>query len=961
LALALAWKATYHLSLSARLLSLLSARLLSLLISPPPCPHIHISSALSFNFPSWVPPRFFARYWPTYATDAAQPARIQLRRRRSKDGRILTFSFVRSNEGWYCSIAKQQHEPQDAGRVGFRVDLQHKRVWKFCEWGACKGKRGKIVHEHCSPSSSSADDDDSGADANTSESESENKCAIGDDLPAVSSVAAQPVSSPPARKPHPNAALSSASAALSLGEQAPGPGINSASHAGPFTRHSPAPPPFPSSGAAISPSTSSASAAACADVTHQLSNENEHMIPVRLTQDVHSEEAVASTAASSADAVLHLTMPALLEFLGRLPPQDRFLSYVMPSTGPVHLHLLIDADLDQFVHLRKREEEQCVEELIRLLEAFFASSESGICRSMDRHGILLLEHSDPSRMRWRIHVPGEAFQDAQQHALFVARFLTFIEEQTEEAENAKEVAAGDIGEDDCDEEFQDSDDADRKAGWQFPVPLCLFDPLGFSGSESERGAQGTYHHILSSSSSAEKQLALPFTSDPVGGSIVQVRSLRWNEEDRCTVERLGRKATLVHQSLSIGGDHARLLFSALPGMALPSDAKYRLLVMSTWKSKERRCELDEEDVAPVGNVEAMSNTNVAIAAAGVKSNAQNAHARKAARHDSDRDCHSRSSSDRSCISSSWPMQEPTILLTDEEWKTVHEILAPCLLPSTFTMPHPQRDNCLVFPSCTVVAIRRRREVSLTLQVTGEFVCPALLERMNLVAPASAMHHEPANSCTQRGVHSVERYRTSIMEVELSKFCLTFQCNQCIHSPHQAWPLNAKGWKVLKGAIDELDLSEKGVGSGNDSGIRTLISDRAAFQCNSYTFPEDPSSSSKPREAITSTAHLSPEEQSELQEAIASVECDDSEISASDLLEEKEALRIAAVLKHADRLAMPSGERTDSYTMDEEEEKVGVQEEEPATDEVSEYTSSSSISSMQAGTWLRGEGGNTRST
>lgn len=444
---------------------------------------------------------------------------------------------------------------------------------------------------------------------------------------------------------------------------------------------------------------------------------------------------------SALHGTLRMAVGELSDLTHKLRPQDRCLAYLPPSVGPVHLFLRIEADFSQFGHLLGREDE-CIAEVLRLLDAFFESRESGISRPLDVRDLVLLQRSDAHCMRWRIHLPREAFHDGRHHAEFVRRVRQYIEEQTETR----------------DAEAEADDELDEMPGSRgpFPVALCMFDPHGMSSDpQGTSSVRGSHHHVIHLPAGADEQLLVPYHSEPGTDVPLHPRAFRWQDGSLIVEPLAASSSSLSLPSPSFSG----LLIAAHPGLSLPSASPYRFLVMASASKSQKRRYDDRE-----GSDADDSDTDTAAAAS--KSSRSN------------------EGLDRPRFPSVVPA--PCVELTEAEWETVYDALGPHLFPEEL------RGACerlgRPYPSCTAVVRRAGSSAEETVQIRfSQSICPGLW-------------HKQQGRCSANypTCHEFIHYEHP-MDVTLQLGRIRFECSDDSSHGYEAhWPMQQREWNLLKG-------------------------------------------------------------------------------------------------------------------------------------------------------------------
>ena len=388
---------------------------------------------------------------------------------------------------------------------------------------------------------------------------------------------------------------------------------------------------------------------------------------------------------------------------------DRCLEYIILPGGPVHMYLEVDADRSVWCqptrdHPRSATEEQYMEALVSDLKAYFESHE-GFQRPMDSSGLLLLQASTPTRIHWRVHLPCEAFQDAQQHRIFVQSFMRFLEVRADESADAREVE-------------YDRDIDDVMESQADIVTLCRFDPKSNPSNQHVHASQGRYHHILRHlENTPRRSLLAPYNhvvsaQGAKGSAILRVRTHTWDADGNCHV------IPESHSSAAVEFIDPAVLQSAHPALSLPTAVSYQLLCMHSRKRAHGSHENTDDDrsTAELDDVRAQSGSR--------KKSRLMSNSSSSMEDFELSDAESRPSEASGSRDDIEPPVGSSIIqptLTHAEWHSVETMLSPFVLPSCTDARGVRRNG--KFPPCTVV--RRRPGVSLTVQLTSPFTCPVL--------------------------------------------------------------------------------------------------------------------------------------------------------------------------------------------------------------------------------------------
>lgn len=272
--------------------------------------------------------------------------------------------------------------------------------------------------------------------------------------------------------------------------------------------------------------------------------------------------------ARSTDSFLHMPFKRLEEFIAHLHPQDRFLAYPLADVCPVHMYFALDADFEVFPHLRSKEE-GCLHRFVHELSTFFRQQYS---RPIDTHGMLLLQASSSHKMSWRLHLPGEAFENMHHQLRFVHMLRESLEHQQEVQDGEEEAAADDDDEDDA---------VECPAATSITPTLCVIGT----------GQGGGWSHVVDASSYNSSQiLQAPYNQKPCQPPLVP-RPHRWDQDGRLSVIRPSSSA---QRSDQVG---LEVLFRAHPLLALPAGlaaARYQLLTAVAASTDEEVLSADAE-------------------------------------------------------------------------------------------------------------------------------------------------------------------------------------------------------------------------------------------------------------------------------------------------------------------------------------------------------------------------------
>lgn len=605
----------------------------------------------------------------------------------------------------------------------------------------------------------------------------------------------------------------------------------------------------------------------------------------------------ARPAADSVGSTITLSLDQhqLSALVCQLRPEHRQLVFALPASVPLHLHLLLEAEWTHFAHFRDREPD-CINETLLQLCAFSKLAESEIGRSLDLAGLRLLRYSTSTHMRWRIHVPREAFQDRRHLSCFLDRFRQYLERQQSMREAQEERL-------ECDDiDVSEEENGDPRASHD-GLELCVSNPHLQLQQQAAAAASASpidlhrsmYRHVVQdhvaldpSQSLVPITLFVPacFADDPASASS------RPHQEEMAPALRVSNSSSIpqvavfappVHPKTSrstarddpsvlpsswhtryrhslLDGQHqiddeqlADLCFACHPAWAMPStQAGYRFLTLEPRNGRSSKRKQPAADSERSSSPRQSSHSSQSLShraqrhSAADRSPAAAFHSEPDLDHDPDD-----------------PALASACRLSQQEWRAAHYVLGGIIHPAELQQESHRlikvgdEDDFLPLAdlnlACEVTATHRDPARRACFTVSGSFICPVLLQSMKRWAPAAE-----ANDIVQ-SLHAA-----GLMNVTLEVGHMTLKCRDCHSSAAHTrieWSLQHAEWLLLLGGDHPTVAAMRIAASTRIADDALMSSDRAVFRpqsCKMLCTTESTQDQLAPSDAMAVDSRVKPQ-------------------------------------------------------------------------------------------------------